>query len=61
MAYNLENKILALKDFNTVIDSSADTDIGEIAKGIIDLEHGQNLSSQSRRVGIAHKTSYRFN
>jgi tetratricopeptide (TPR) repeat protein len=45
MAYVLENKILALKDFNTVIDSSADTDIGEIAKGIIDLERGQNLSA----------------
>ncbi len=45
MAYILENKILALKDFNTVIDSSADTDIGEIAKGIIDLERGQNLSA----------------
>ncbi len=45
MAYDLEKKILALKDFNTVIDSSTDTDIGEMAKGIIDLERGQNSSA----------------
>jgi tetratricopeptide (TPR) repeat protein len=45
IAYTLENKILALKDFNTVIDSNADTDIGEIAKGIIDLDRSQNLSA----------------
>jgi tetratricopeptide (TPR) repeat protein len=45
IAYDLGNKILALKDFNTVIISSGDTDIGAIAKGIIDLDRGQNLSA----------------
>jgi tetratricopeptide (TPR) repeat protein len=45
MAYDLENKIIALKDFNTVINLSADTDLSEIAKGVIDLDRGQNSSA----------------
>jgi tetratricopeptide (TPR) repeat protein len=45
MAYTLEHKTLALKDFNTVIGSNADTGTGDIAKGIIDLDRGQNSSA----------------
>ncbi len=45
MAYNLDNKILALKDFNVVILSSVNTDIGAIAQGVIELDRGQNLSA----------------
>jgi tetratricopeptide (TPR) repeat protein len=45
IAYTLDNKILALKDFNAVSRSNVNIGKGEIAKGIIDLERGQNLSA----------------